>query len=413
MPVAVAEAVAGVGEPVGVDRPRFSVVWHGGEPLVAGREHLAALIAPFGPEVEHHVQTNATLIDDDLVRVPRGAPRCGSSVSVDGPRGAQRRTGFTEAGPPGVRPGSCAGSRTLRRHGFAVLGAERWSAIRPGPGPSRKSCTTTSSVSAATCWGSTWRPRGGRHPRPTPTTRRRCGRSGPSWWPRPDGTRRSTCARWSGRCGIPAAVLDGNADDLLPRQLDPIPTVESRRVGDPCSSPELAGFTDSRYGDFSRAATMLTTPLAEILAGAQRRDVPWVGEFLAGVEACRASCPYFGFCGGGHAANRYFELGRLDGCRRPSTAATARSVYWRECWTMPEITGHRQSERVGGAQPATRSSTGYEDTAAGLADLLQEAEDARRLRSEAAEETRVPARSAPGTISRTYPTFYNWNNRPR
>ena len=53
------------------------MVWHGGEPLAAGREHLAALIAPFGPEVEHHVQTNATLIDDEWCVVPRGALGCG------------------------------------------------------------------------------------------------------------------------------------------------------------------------------------------------------------------------------------------------------------------------------------------------------------------------------------------------
>ena len=35
-------------------------------------------------------------------------------------------------------------------------------------------------------------------------------------------------------------------------------------------------------------------------------------EYLTGVEACRQTCPYFGFCGGGHAANRYFEHGRFD-----------------------------------------------------------------------------------------------------
>jgi len=63
MPVAVAEAVAASVNPWATGG-RFSVVWHGGEPLAAGREHLAALLAPFGPDVEHHVQTNATLIDD-------------------------------------------------------------------------------------------------------------------------------------------------------------------------------------------------------------------------------------------------------------------------------------------------------------------------------------------------------------
>jgi uncharacterized protein len=38
-----------------------------------------------------------------------------------------------------------------------------------------------------------------------------------------------------------------------------------------------------------------------------------VKEFVEGVEACRSTCPYFGFCGGGHAANRFFEHGRFDG----------------------------------------------------------------------------------------------------
>ena len=51
---------------------RFSVVWHGGEPLAAGREHLGALMAPF-VGVEHHIQTNATLIDDALVRLLRSS----------------------------------------------------------------------------------------------------------------------------------------------------------------------------------------------------------------------------------------------------------------------------------------------------------------------------------------------------
>jgi uncharacterized protein len=75
-------------------------------------------------------------------------------------------------------------------------------------------------------------------------------------------------------------------------------------------SPELAGFEDPRYGDFS-SGNVLTTPLGEILAGAT--GTPWIREFLTGVEACRATCPYFGFCGGAHAANRYFEHGRFDG----------------------------------------------------------------------------------------------------
>jgi uncharacterized protein len=74
-------------------------------------------------------------------------------------------------------------------------------------------------------------------------------------------------------------------------------------------SPELAGFSDPRYGDFS-SGNVLATPMHEILAGAL--GTPWIREFLDGVEACRSTCPYFGFCGGAHAANRYFERGRFD-----------------------------------------------------------------------------------------------------
>jgi uncharacterized protein len=105
------------------------------------------------------------------------------------------------------------------------------------------------------------------------------------------------------------AVLDGTADEVLPRQLDPIPTV-AQDGSVVLLSPELAGFTDPQYGDFA-SGNVLVTPLREILAAAA--ETPWIAEFLTGVEACRATCPYFGFCGGAHAANRYFEHGRFDG----------------------------------------------------------------------------------------------------
>ncbi|HCT76236.1 MAG TPA: radical SAM/SPASM domain-containing protein, partial [Micromonosporaceae bacterium] len=106
-----------------------------------------------------------------------------------------------------------------------------------------------------------------------------------------------------------AAVLDGTDGELLPSQLDPIPT-----VGYDGSvlllSPELAGFTHPVYGDFS-SGNVLTTPLAELLR--EPLATLWVSEFVTGVEACRSRCAYFGFCGGGHAANRFFEHGRFDG----------------------------------------------------------------------------------------------------
>ncbi|MEH0842510.1 cyclophane-forming radical SAM peptide maturase AmcB [Micromonospora sp. CPCC 205711] len=302
MPVAVAEAVAAAVNPW-ADRSRFSVVWHGGEPLAAGREHLAALIAPFGPAVEHHVQTNATLIDDawcaffteHQVRV---------SVSVDGPR---ERNGerVTRAGRPAYDR-ILRGVAALRRHGlpFSALAV----VSRPGPGLATElydyfldlGCDVLGVNVEETEGVNT---RGNAHDAAVVT----------AFWAELVGAWRKAPrihlreVEWSLRYA--AAVLDGTTDDLLPRRLDPIPTV-AQDGSVVVLSPELAGFTDPRYGDFS-SGNVLSTPLGEILAGAP--DTPWVAEFLTGVEACRSSCPYFGFCGGGHAANRYFELGRFDG----------------------------------------------------------------------------------------------------
>src|SRR5882757_9162075 len=59
MALEVAQAVAATVNDWAAAAPRFSVVWHGGEPLAAGREQLGALMAPF-VGVEQHIQTNAT-----------------------------------------------------------------------------------------------------------------------------------------------------------------------------------------------------------------------------------------------------------------------------------------------------------------------------------------------------------------
>src|SRR3569833_3470926 len=82
MPPAVAEAVASSVNRWAVADDRFSVVWHGGEPMAAGRRALAGLMAPF-TGVEHHIQTNATLIDEAWCDFFQ-EHRIRVSVSVDG-----------------------------------------------------------------------------------------------------------------------------------------------------------------------------------------------------------------------------------------------------------------------------------------------------------------------------------------
>ncbi len=281
---------------------RFSVVWHGGEPLAAGRDHFADLIAPFAEGVEHHVQTNATLIDDAWCEF-FAEHRIRVSVSVDGPepRNGERVTRGSKPAYDRIM----RGVEALKRHDipFSALCV----VARPEPGLATElygyflelGCDVLG-INVEEMEGVNTR--ANRHPERDVT----------AFWAelvsawRRDPRIHLREIEWSLRYA--AAVLEGTADDVLPRRLDPIPTVayDGSVV---LLSPELAGFSDPRYGDFS-SGNVLTTPLAEILAGAA--GTPWIGEFLTGVEACRAQCPYFGFCGGAHAANRYFEHGRFD-----------------------------------------------------------------------------------------------------
>jgi len=303
MSTGVAVAVASSVNGWAADGRPFSVVWHGGEPLAAGRAGLAALMAPFR-DVEHHVQTNATLIDDAWcefftvhdVRV---------SVSVDGPM-PHNHLRVTRGGAPAYDR-IARGIATLRRHGIpfsalCVVGD-------PRPGLAAELYAYFLDLGCEVL-GINIEEREGVNARPNAhadtAVRGFWAELVAAWRRAPKIHVREIeyALRYVG------AVLAGTADDVLPRRLDPIPTVASDgRVF--VLSPELAGFTDSRYGDFS-SGNVLDRSLADILRDAAA-GTTWVGEFLGGVEACRAACPYFGFCGGAHAANRYFEHGRFDG----------------------------------------------------------------------------------------------------
>jgi len=85
---------------------------------------------------------------------------------------------------------------------------------------------------------------------------------------------------------------------------------------------------------------------------------------------------------------------------------------------MPETTSLRPPDQRGGGngERATEGDAGdlaerVAGARAGLTALLSEAEQARRLRAEAAD----PAGGAVCAWNHfeNIPTFYNWNNRPR
>jgi len=304
MSIAVAEATAATANQWAAEAQRFSIVWHGGEPLAAGREHLAALMAPF-VGVEHHVQTNATLVDDAWCEffLAHGV-RVG--ISVDGPalRTAQR----VDRGGRPAYDRIHRGIEALRRHDipFAALCV----VSQPEPGLAGE---LYDYFRALGCYalGINVEEQEGVNKRSnahaTDSVRQFWAELTQAW--RADPRIEVREVEWAVRYA--GAWLADGADDLLPRYIDPIPSIgcDGRVV---LLSPELAGFADERYGDFA-SGSVLDTPLSDIVSAAADSPAGWIAEYLVGVEACRSSCPYFGFCGGGHAANRFFEHGRFDG----------------------------------------------------------------------------------------------------
>lgn len=300
----VAEATAAAVNAWAAAAPRFSVVWHGGEPLAAGTGHLGRLMAPFRG-VEHHVQTNATLIDDAWCEFLR-ANQVRVGVSLDGPELlCQQRT--NRAGRPAYDQ-IMRGIDALRRHGIGFAALCVVSDPRPDLAADLYAFFLDLGCHAL---GINIEEREGVNAR----SNAHSPESVTAFWAeltaawRTDPRIELREIEWTLR--YLDAELSGTAEELLPRQLDPIPVIaQDGRVV--LLSPELAGFSDVHYGDFS-SGNVLEKPLERIVAEAADRPTGWVAEYLDGVEACRASCPYFGFCGGGHAANRYFEDGRFDG----------------------------------------------------------------------------------------------------
>jgi len=297
----VAAAVAETVNQWATQAARFSVVWHGGEPLATGREQLAELMAPF-TGVEHHLQTNATLIDDAWCEFFQ-THDVHIGLSIDGPRRltAQR---VDRAGRQAYQQ-IMRGAEALRRHGIAF--AALCVVSDPSPALARELYPFFRELGCYAL-GINIEEREGVNTRSNAhaeeDVRGFWAELTAAWRADPAIELRDVefAIRYAG------ALRRDEADAVLPRELDPIPTIayDGSVV---LLSPELAGFTSPQYGDFA-SGNVTRTPLDDIVSGAL--ESRWVAEYLRGIEACRDSCVYFGFCGGGHAANRYFEHGRFD-----------------------------------------------------------------------------------------------------
>lgn len=309
---AVADSAADLIDPSG----QLDIVWHGGEPLALGLRKFGALLAPFeqlrqAGRVQHNVQTNATLIDDEWCDLLARYQFC-VGVSIDGPAALNARRVDLRGQPAFDR--IVRGIRRLRDHGIrfsliAVVGTEGIEQpeslldFLAGLGPH------TIGLNVEEMEG---------------VNDQRCGITqdqAERFWQRVLDWRRT-------HDGGPALrelerltdylylARSGQRDEWCRHGLDPIPTVSVN--GDVVlMSPELAGISDDAYGNFL-AGNVCSQSIASMLAHAHR--LRYVREFMAGLRRCEAECEFWNFCRDAQACNRYFENGSFattetDYCR--------------------------------------------------------------------------------------------------
>ncbi|ASO21016.1 uncharacterized protein FHR81_001985 [Actinoalloteichus hoggarensis] len=302
MAPAVARAVAESVRNWTPERP-VDIVWHGGEPLAAGRERLGALFDQFADvEVSHSVQTNAVLIDEAWSAwfAERGV-RVGVSVDgVEQDNGAR----VDLAG----RPAFPRIERGIRRlvddgHDVSVI------AVVSDPTPERARRLYTAAADLGARWlGVNIEEREGVN------SRNNVHDSGQvrAFWS-------ALAEAWSSDCRIElrdvdrvlsyaSEVLDGRAP-YGAAAIDPLPTVAWNGAVT-LISPELAGFKSNRFNRFE-CGNVLALGLDSIIERGMSSE--WVVEYRRGLDRCRSTCRFFDFCGGGQPSNKYFEHGRFDG----------------------------------------------------------------------------------------------------
>ncbi|MCX4587457.1 radical SAM protein [Streptomyces sp. NBC_01481] len=304
MPAAVNRAAAEAAARWSDSGHRVEVLWHAGEPLTLGVRKFEELLSVWLPGTVHRFQTNATLIDDawcdlfDRYRVQ-------ISVSVDGPE-AMNLGRVTRAGAPAGRR-IAAGIAVLvrRRIPFDVLSVLR----DPSPEAARSIYAHACDLGAEQL-GILPEEAKGSHRAPSRATR--------SEWV---AFFAELFAQWRANPVVRLRELESVANcydavrsgitaaGILDIPVEPIPTISyDGEVA--VMSPDLAGFGHPRHGLFT-IGNVLKHPLEDLLTRAGA--VEWVREALAGVDACRRKCRYAAVCGGSWPANKYFELGRLDG----------------------------------------------------------------------------------------------------
>jgi len=287
----------------------FTTLWHAGEPLIAGIPFYAealrssARLAIRGCKVDHSLQTNGTLINESWCEFfQESSFRIG--VSLDGPAEFHDRNRRTRDGR-GTFAETMSGVTLLRRYGiefnvicvltrysldfpdrlfafFASVGAKQvaFNIDEVDGVNSASSMTSLDSLEAFRRF----------------LQRFYILNSKEEFEVREFGSlRRDIFSGETNRrsvqtlpFGIISVAAEGNYTTF---------------------SPELLGMKHPKYGGFY-FGNIRDQPFTEMLDSAHFRRV--YSEIQSGTQRCRATCQYYGLCGGGSPSNKLFENGAFD-----------------------------------------------------------------------------------------------------
>jgi len=310
MPLEIVEAAVAFVYRHALPAPDFTIVWHAGEPLVVPidwyRQAFATVrrAAPEGAHIPHSVQTNAMLVTDEWCAFFReNGVRVG--VSLDGPARIHDLRRVTRSGK-GTHARVMKGIETLRRNGvpfhvICVVAADTLAAadelvdfflsedirdvgfnIEEIEGVHRRSSLEQQGVDAK------FRMFFGR-------LLERAATADPPLLVREQ--RELLEALRHSQFGQLARNSQNEPFGFLS---------VSSRGGLYTFSPELAGLTDTRYGDMT-VGQLPGADLPSILSSPEFLRM-WC-DIEAGTESCKRSCAYFDLCLGGAPANKLAECG--------------------------------------------------------------------------------------------------------
>ena len=307
MSIEVAESIA-----QSIDQQNLSssvdVVWHGGEPLATGLMNFQKLISPFenlrkDGRVNHYIQTNGTLVNDRWCEVFKNFD-INIGVSIDGPVWANNQR-IDWSGKPLYEhiirgmdvlkkkdiPFSMIAVVNKKNMGkanelydfFASLGSYQLGInIEEVEGVSGGTNNYVDDDGVKFFWKDLF----------------------VAWQKNPA----IQIREFSRVLRYASAVLEDEIEVGPNYLFDPFPTVAHN--GDVVLlSPELSGINSNKYKDFL-AGNVLTDSLGGIIKKAY--DNEYIQDYLLGVHRCSDECPYFGFCKGGQASNKYFEYGTVN-----------------------------------------------------------------------------------------------------